>query len=84
MLLIDATQPLPASHRHLSNLMGLYPFNLITCEGSQHDRTIIKASLAQWDRLGQVRGAGIRFRGCRRLALGLAIQKRGDAISTSS
>ena len=42
MLLIDATKPLPASHRHLSNLMGLYPFNLVTCEGrrarSNHDQ----------------------------------------------
>jgi hypothetical protein len=32
-LLLDAQTPLPGSHRHLSNLMGLYPFNLITAEG---------------------------------------------------
>jgi alpha-L-fucosidase 2 len=61
MLLIDATQPLPASHRHLSNLMGLYPFNLVTCEGGERDRTTIKASLAQWDRLGTGAWCGYSF-----------------------
>ena len=33
MLLLDAKTPLPDSHRHLSNLIGIYPFNLITCDG---------------------------------------------------
>ena len=61
MLLIDATQPLPASHRHLSNLMGLYPFNLVTCEGTDRDRATIKASLAQWDRLGTQAWCGYSF-----------------------
>jgi alpha-L-fucosidase 2 len=61
MLLIDATHPLPASHRHLSNLMGLYPFNLITCEGGERDRATIKASLAQWDILGTGAWCGYSF-----------------------
>ena len=30
----DAKTPLPGSHRHLSNIMGMFPFNLITCEGT--------------------------------------------------
>ena len=28
----------PESHRHLSNLIGIYPFNLITIEGGERDR----------------------------------------------
>ena len=51
-LLVDARTPLPYSHRHLSNIIGLYPFNLITCEGGELDRQRIRASLAQWDKLG--------------------------------
>ena len=52
MLLVDAKTPLPYSHRHLSNIMSLFPFNLITCEGGDKDQQRIKASLAQWDKLG--------------------------------
>jgi len=52
LLLLDAQTPLPASHRHLSNIIGLYPFNLITQQGSESDRQRIRTSLAQWDKLG--------------------------------
>ena len=52
LLLVDARTPLPYSHRHLSNIIGLYPFNLITREGGDQDRQRIRASLAQWDKLG--------------------------------
>jgi alpha-L-fucosidase 2 len=51
-LMVDAREELTESHRHLSNLMGIYPFNLITVEGGERDRAVIAASLAQWDRLG--------------------------------
>jgi alpha-L-fucosidase 2 len=51
-LLLDATTPLTTSHRHLSNLIGLYPFNLVTCEGGAEDVRRIRASLAQWEALG--------------------------------
>ncbi len=51
-LLVAAQTPLPYSHRHLSNIIALYPFNLITCEGGQKDEQRIKTSLAQWDKLG--------------------------------
>ncbi len=61
MLLVDAKTPLPGSHRHLSNLMGLYPFNLITCEGSEQDRRRIRASLTQWDQLGTSQWCGYSF-----------------------
>jgi len=61
MLLLDATTPLPNSHRHLSNLMGIHPFNLITCEGGDRDSRRIKASLAQWDKFGTGAWCGYSF-----------------------
>jgi alpha-L-fucosidase 2 len=61
MLLVDAKTPLPGSHRHLSNIMGIFPFNLITCEGGERDRQRIRASLAQWDHLGTSQWCGYSF-----------------------
>lgn len=61
MLLLDARTPLPGSHRHLSNIIGLFPFNLITCEGGQRDQQRIRASLAQWDQLGTSAWCGYSF-----------------------
>jgi alpha-L-fucosidase 2 len=61
MLRLNAQEDLPASHRHLSNLMGLYPFNLITADGGERDRQIIKASLEQWDKLGTKAWCGYSF-----------------------
>jgi alpha-L-fucosidase 2 len=61
MLLLDAKTPLPGSHRHLSNIIGLFPFNLITCEGGAKDAQRIKASLAQWDKLGTSQWCGYSF-----------------------
>ena len=61
MLLVDAKTPLPHSHRHLSNLMALFPFNLITCEGGARDLQRIRASLDQWDKLGTSQWCGYSF-----------------------
>jgi alpha-L-fucosidase 2 len=61
MLLLDAKTPLPGSHRHLSHLIGLYPFNLITCEGDQQARRRIKASLDQWEHFGTRAWCGYTF-----------------------
>ncbi len=60
-LLLDETTPLPGSHRHLSNLMALYPFNLITQEGGEADRRMIDASLKQWDGFGTSAWCGYSF-----------------------
>jgi len=57
-LLLDAKTPLPYSHRHLSNIIGLYPFNLITSDGDEKDLRRIKVSLAQWDKLGTSQWCG--------------------------
>lgn len=51
-LLVAPGTRLPASHRHLSNIIGLAPFNLITMDGSDTDRARVRDSLAYWDRLG--------------------------------
>lgn len=59
--MLDAKEELRESHRHLSNLMGLYPFNLVTIEGGQQDRRIIEASLKQWDKLGTGAWCGYSF-----------------------
>lgn len=60
-LLLDETLPLPESHRHLSNLIGVHPFNLITMEGSERDRQVIEASLNQWHQLGTSAWCGYSF-----------------------
>ena len=60
-LMLDAKEELQESHRHLSSLMSLYPFNLVTKEGGDRDREIIRASLEQFDRLGTSAWCGYSF-----------------------
>jgi alpha-L-fucosidase 2 len=60
-LLLDEDTPLPGSHRHLSNIIALYPFNLITMEGGPRDQQIIRASLADWDNAGTSAWCGYSF-----------------------
>jgi alpha-L-fucosidase 2 len=58
---INEDEPLPGSHRHFSNLMNIYPFNLTTVEGTDRDREIIRASLKQYDRYGTMAWCGYSF-----------------------
>jgi alpha-L-fucosidase 2 len=60
-LLVDAVHELPHSHRHLSNIIGLYPFNLITTEGGNRDAEMIRSTLKQWDSLGTSQWCGYSF-----------------------
>jgi alpha-L-fucosidase 2 len=60
-LLVDSTTPLPGSHRHLSNIIGLHPFNLITIESGPESRRHITASIRQWDQLGTHAWTGYTF-----------------------
>jgi alpha-L-fucosidase 2 len=60
-LRLSADADLPGSHRHLSNLMGLHPFNLITAEGGAADARVIRASLAEWDATGTKAWCGYSF-----------------------
>ncbi len=61
MLKISENEDLPGSHRHLSNLIGIHPFNLTTIDQGQRDRAIIAASLKQWDKLGTSAWCGYSF-----------------------
>ena len=60
-LLLDADTSLPGSHRHLSNLIVLHPFNLITVDGDAREQQIIAASLADWDKSGTQAWCGYSF-----------------------
>lgn len=60
VLKLDAREELPGSHRHLSNIIGVHPFNLITTD-SERDGRVIAASLKQWDRLGTGAWCGYSF-----------------------
>jgi alpha-L-fucosidase 2 len=61
VLKLDSQSDLAESHRHLSNLMGIHPFNLLTVEGSERDRRTIAASLRQWEGLGTRGWVGYSF-----------------------
>jgi len=60
-LKLDQKLDLTESHRHLSNLMPMHPFNLITADGGGAERQVIAASLDQWDRLGTGAWCGYSF-----------------------
>src|ERR1019366_1950328 len=60
-LLLDETKPLPGSHRHLSNLIAIHPFNTITMDGGERDRQIIAASLEDWASKGTGGWCGYSF-----------------------
>jgi alpha-L-fucosidase 2 len=60
-LLLDADTALPESHRHLSNLIAIHPFNLITREGDKPEPQMITASLADWDHAGTQGWCGYSF-----------------------
>ncbi len=60
-LKLDAKLDLTESHRHLSNLIAIHPFNLITLDGGDEDRRTIAASARRWDRLGTGAWCGYSF-----------------------
>jgi len=60
-LLLDESTPLPGSHRHLSNIISIYPFNLITTDGGPREQRLIAASLADWDKAGTRAWCGYSF-----------------------
>lgn len=60
-LMLDGREFLTENHRHFSNLMAIFPFNLITIDGSDTDRQRITASLAKYDQLGTSLWTGYSF-----------------------
>jgi alpha-L-fucosidase 2 len=60
-LLLDANNELTMSHRHLSNIIGIYPFNLINRENGKKDRQMIESTMKSWDQLGTRAWVGYSF-----------------------
>ncbi len=60
-LLVAKDYPLHASHRHFSHLMAIHPLGMIRWENGQAEQAIIKASLADLDRLGTKQWCGYSF-----------------------
>ncbi len=60
-LMLSPDEALTESHRHFSHLMPIHPLGLIHVEGSDQDRGIIRASLAQIDCLGTGYWCGYSF-----------------------
>ncbi|MEN6334342.1 MAG: glycoside hydrolase family 95-like protein, partial [Phycisphaerales bacterium] len=60
-LLVAGDYPLQASHRHFSHLMAIHPLGMIRWENGERDQAIIKASLADLDRLGTRQWCGYSF-----------------------
>ncbi len=51
-LMISADTRLSFSHRHHAHLMAIHPLNLITMEGGEDDRALIRGSLHEISRYG--------------------------------
>jgi alpha-L-fucosidase 2 len=51
-LLVAPGYPLKESHRHFSHLMAIHPLGLVDWGNGEADRSTIRASLAELDRLG--------------------------------
>jgi len=60
-LKVSPAEMLTESHRHHSHLMAIHPLGLLTVEGSERDRAIIDASLAQQEALGTSQWCGYSF-----------------------
>jgi len=60
-LMLDTNYELSTSHRHLSNIIGIYPFNLINTESGKKDQEVIGATLRSWDKLGTRAWVGYSF-----------------------
>lgn len=52
LIKISANEDLTFSHRHFSTMIGLYPFNLLTIEGSDKEQALVRRNLAEIERLG--------------------------------
>ncbi|MBX3095896.1 MAG: hypothetical protein KF812_03460 [Fimbriimonadaceae bacterium] len=60
-LKLNSVEDLPGSHRHLSNLMGIHPFNLINIEQGFQARRQISRSLMEWENFGTQAWTGYSF-----------------------
>ena len=61
MLKISANEDLVFSHRHFATIMAIYPFNLLSIEGSPEEREIVLNSVHDLDRLGVLEWVGFSY-----------------------
>ncbi len=61
LIQLSANEELTFSHRHFSTMMGAYPFNLMTIEGSDKEQALIRRNLAEIDRLGVREWSGFSY-----------------------
>ena len=60
-LMLARGESLHESHRHLSHMMSIHPFGLLTVDGSDRDRATIAATCQQVDALGTRHWLGFSF-----------------------
>ncbi|HBO45283.1 MAG TPA: hypothetical protein DD670_15420 [Planctomycetaceae bacterium] len=60
-LRISPDESLAFSHRHFSHLMAIFPLGTLHVEGSDRDRQVIEASIAELRRHGSERWTGYSF-----------------------
>ncbi|NWK54952.1 LamG domain-containing protein [Verrucomicrobiaceae bacterium N1E253] len=60
-LMLSANEPFPSSHRHMSHVMALHPFNLITADGGEGDNKIIEATVNDVEEKGTRAWTGYSF-----------------------
>lgn len=61
ILKLNRNTDLPGSHRHLSNIIGIFPFNLISIDGLKKENKVIESSLKEWERLDTGEWCGYTF-----------------------
>lgn len=60
-LLIAQGEPLKGSHRHLSHLIGIHPFNLVNIDDGATGAARVRASLDAWEKTGSRAWVGYSF-----------------------
>ncbi|MCK4999312.1 MAG: hypothetical protein KAS23_07250, partial [Anaerohalosphaera sp.] len=61
ILMFSSDEPFNQSHRHHAHVMAIHPFGTLNIDGTDQDRKVIAATLAEMDRLGTRAWTGYSF-----------------------
>lgn len=61
ILMYSSKDGMDQSHRHFSHTMAIHPFDLLTIEGTDTDRSVIAATMNRYDELGTDWWTGYSF-----------------------
>ncbi|REE69732.1 alpha-L-fucosidase 2 [Paenibacillus taihuensis] len=61
VLMVNPKESLQESHRHHSHMMAIYPLQLLDHRGSERDRQITNATIANLEKLGKGQWVGYSF-----------------------